>query len=415
MRRRVAITGVGAVTPLGVGADALVEGLLAGRSGVGPLTLFDPASLPTKIAAQVPLAEGELAYRDRKIAFALMAAREAMAQASSVGSAPGGQEGGQGAGVSFGVGLEVFSMPDMVAHRHAGAQMPEARRDRLSFLQTPSDLCVHLISRDHGLRAVPSTHVSACAAGADAIGVAYRLVATGRRRWMVAGGTDSMINPLGVAGFSKLGATSPSAEDPETASRPFDRRRNGFVLGEGAGALVLEPLEEAEARGVEILGELLGYGCSFDAHGISEPHPEGRGAWQAMRRALDDAGLTAEDIDSVNAHGTSTPKNGPMETRALKRLLGARAFEVPISAPKSMIGHLISAAGAVEAIAAIGCMRQGRVHPTLNLDEPDPLCDLDYVPKVARRCAQRAVLSSSFAFGGQNAALVLGRGHGGVR
>ncbi len=409
MRRRVVVTGVGAVTPLGIGAEALGEGLLAGRSGVGMLTLFDPAELPTRVAAQVPLGDEALGFRDRKIAFAVMAAEEAFSQSRACGSEPGGALGGQGAGVSLGVGLEVFSMQDMVAQRHGGAQVPSDRRARLTFLQTPSDLCVHLVSQVIGARAAPITHVSACAAGTDAIGVAFRLVASGRRRWMLAGGADSMINPLGVAGFSKLGATSPSWEEPQKVSRPFDRRRNGFVLGEGAGALVLEAREDALARGAQILAEIVGYGCSFDAHGISEPHPDGRGAWQAMVRAVADAGIEPGDIDAVNAHGTSTPKNGPMETLALKRLLGDRAWSVPISAPKSMIGHLISAAGAVEAVGAIHGMRAGRVHPTINLDEPDPLCDLDYVPHVARSVEQRHVLSTSFAFGGQNAAIVLRR------
>jgi 3-oxoacyl-[acyl-carrier-protein] synthase II len=270
---------------------------------------------------------------------------------------------------------------------------------------------VHLIAREHGLYAPPLVHVSACAAGTDAIGAAYRMVASGRRRAMLAGGTDSMIHPLGVAGFCALSATSTRNEDPSRASRPFDKTRDGFVMGEGAGALLLERWEDAVARGAPIAGEVSGYGASFDAHGISEPHPEGRGAWQAMKRALDDAGIGPEAIDAVNAHGTGTPKNDPVETLALKTLLGARARHVPISATKSMIGHLISAAGAVEAIAALACMRRGVVHPTLNLETPDPDCDLDYVPGArARPHAQRHVLSTSYGFGGHNSAIVLSRG-----
>jgi 3-oxoacyl-[acyl-carrier-protein] synthase II len=237
--------------------------------------------------------------------------------------------------------------------------------------------------------------------------MAFRHIATGRSDWMLAGGTDSMINPLGVAGFCALGALSRRNDEPEKASRPFDRARNGFVLGEGAGVLLLETLDSARERGAFIHAEISGYGCSFDAHGISEPHPEGRGAYQAMSRALHDAGLTPESIDAVNAHGTSTSKNDPVETLAIRRLFGEKAKEIPVSATKSMIGHLISAAGAVEAIAAITCMEAGMVHPTINLEDVDPACELDHVRHTARRHHQRAVLSSSFGFGGQNAAIVL--------
>ena len=223
---------------------------------------------------------------------------------------------------------------------------------------------------------------------------------------MLAGGTDSMINPLGVAGFCGIRATTPSNAFPARASRPFDRARDGFVLGEGAGILVLERLDDALARGARIAAEIVGYGNSFDAHRISRPHPDGRGAYQAMARALDDGGVDAAVIDCINAHGTSTRKNDPVETAAVKRLLGQRAYAVPMCATKSMIGHLISAAGAVEAITAIICMRAGWVHPTINLDDPDPACDLDYVAHKARPHRQRYVLSNSFGFGGQNAALV---------
>jgi 3-oxoacyl-[acyl-carrier-protein] synthase II len=277
------------------------------------------------------------------------------------------------------------------------------------FLQTPSDLCVSMLAQRFALCEPPLTHVSACAAGTDALGSAFRMIASGRRRWMMAGGADSMINPLGVAGFCSIGATSTDNDDPPRASRPFDARRSGFVLGEGAGILVLERLEDARARGAEVHAEICGYGASFDAHGISEPHPEGRGAIQAMTRALADAGIRPDEVDCVNAHGTGTPKNDPIETLAIKTVLGARAPRVPVCATKSMTGHLIAAAGAVEAIAAIAGMQASVVHPTINLDRPDPACDLDYVPNAARRYPHRTVLSNSFAFGGQNAAIVLKR------
>jgi 3-oxoacyl-[acyl-carrier-protein] synthase II len=391
----VAVTGLGVVSPIGRTVESFGEALWAGRSGACRITLFDPGELPTRIAAEVPWPEPIL--RDRKVTFALAAADQALA-----GSRPAGQ-----GGLSLGIGLELLALEDLVARDRPGFRLPESRAARLTFLQTPSDLCVHLIARRHGLQAPPLTHVSACAAGTDAIGAAFRLVAGGRRDWMLAGGADSMINPLGVAGFSRIGATTTANHAPETASRPFDRRRDGFLLGEGAAFLVLEPLEAARRRGAHVHAEVVGYGSSFDAHGISEPHPEGRGAYQAMARALDEGQVAPSELDCINAHGTSTPKNDPVETAAIKRLLGPRAREVPVCATKSMIGHLISAAGAVEAVAAILGLEAGRVHPTINLDDPDPLCDLDYVPHVGRRHAQRYVLSNSFAFGGQNASLLL--------
>jgi 3-oxoacyl-[acyl-carrier-protein] synthase II len=402
MKHRVAVTGMGVVCPIATSTSGFTEALLSGRSGVRAITVFDASTLPTRIAGEAELPE-EVPLGDRKIAFAIEAARQAMRQAGAVRL-------GRDAGVSMGVGLELFSMDDLVASRRAGFTLPPRIDERLSFMQTPSDLCVHLVAREHGFGAPPVVHVSACAAGTDAVGAAYRAIASGRRRTMLAGGTDSMINPLGVAGFCALSATSTKNDEPTRASRPFDKTRDGFVMGEGAGVLVLERLDDARARGAEILAEVSGYGASFDAHGISEPHPEGRGALQAMSRAVADAGLGANDIDAVNAHGTGTPKNDPVETLALERLFGDRARAVPVVATKSMIGHLISAAGAVEAIAAILCMRRGMIHPTINLDTPDPDCDLDYVPHRAREHAQRHVLSCSYGFGGHNAAIVLSRG-----
>jgi 3-oxoacyl-[acyl-carrier-protein] synthase II len=397
MKRRVVVTGMGIVSPIGNSVEEFGRNLFAGQSGVGPITLFDPAELPTRIAAEVRWTGPVL--RDRKITFGMEAARQAVESA--------GRPAGRG-GVSLGIGLELFSMDDLAASRRPDFVPPPGRADRMTFLQTPSDLCVHLLAHRYDLTAPPMTHVSACAAGTDALGAAFRRIASGRCDWMLAGGTDSMINPLGVGGFCRIGATSTANDRPQQASRPFDRRRDGFVLGEGAGLLLLESLDSARRRGARIHAELLGYGNSFDAHGISEPHPEGRGAWQAMNAALAEGETSPEEVDAINAHGTSTPKNDPAETLAIKRLLGPRAAEVPVCATKSMIGHLISAAGAVEAIAAILCMEQGRVHPTLNLDEPDPACDLDYVPHRAREHRQRRVLSNSFGFGGQNASLLLG-------
>ena len=402
---RVAVTGLGVVSPIGIGVAAFGEALFSGRSGVGPITVFEPATLATRIAAQVAIDPGDLPYRDRKVAFALMAADQAMKDASACGTAPAVD----GAGIAMGVGLELFSMEDLVEFRRPGFALPSDPHARLTFLQTPSDVCVHLLSQKYALRTPPFVLVSACAAGTDALGTAFRLVASGRRRVMLAGGTDSMINPLGVAGFCTLMATSTKNDAPTRASRPFDRARDGFVLGEGAGVLVLEAWDDAIARGAKVHAELAGYGTSFDAHGISEPHPEGRGAAQAMARAIESAGLTAADVDVINAHGTGTPKNDPAEALAIHRVFGARAARIPVCATKSMIGHLISAAGAVEAVASILGLQRGLLHPNPNLDEQDPACVLDVVGKQARVLPHRTVLSSSFGFGGQNAAIVLRR------
>jgi len=406
VKYRVAVTGLGVVSPVGNSVDAFFSAVLNGHSGVGPITLFDPAGLPTRIAAEVRLPSDIQVHRDRKITFALLAAEQAVRDATRDDSTP--LPAGDSAAVSLGVGLELFSLQDM-AELLAGNAVAGSFDRRLTFLQTPADLCVHLIALRYGLRQSPQIHVSACAAGADAIGRAFRLVAGGQRRFMLAGGSDSMINPLGVAGFSSLGALSRRNDVPTEASRPFDLHRDGFVLGEGAAVLVLERLDDARARGAPVHAEIVGYGNALDADDISRPHPEGRGALAAMRRALADAGVRPEAVGCVSAHATSTPLNDRIETAALRSLLGRRAADVPVVAAKSMIGHLIAAAGAVETVAAILCLREGVLHPTVNLKTPDPACDLDYVAGGRRRHPHEYALSNSFGFGGQNASLLLRR------
>ncbi|MGE0489221.1 MAG: beta-ketoacyl synthase [Vulcanimicrobiota bacterium] len=397
--KRVMVTGIGVVTPLGNSLDALADGLLAGRSGAGPITLFEPARLATRIAAQVDTA-GLPEHPDRKWSFALAASEQAMAGQTldpSLG------------GLSLGIGLDLFSMPDLVQYLHHHGLPPGA--DPQTFLQTPSELCIEAISRRFNLSYPPQTHISACAASTDAIGTAFWTIRRGQRRWMLAGGSDSMINPMGVAGFCKIRATTTRNERPEQASRPFDRGRDGFLLGEGAAVLLLEEQASAQARGATCYGEVLGFGNSFDAHGISEPHPRGLGAVLAMRRALANAAVRPEQIAYVNAHGTSTPKNDPIETLALRAVFGAHAERLWVSSTKSMLGHLISASGAVEVAATLACARRGLVHPTINLEQPDPACDLDYIPEGPRPLpAAGLMLKNSFAFGGQNACLVLGQG-----
>lgn len=393
------VTGIGVVTPLGNSLDELTEGLLAGRPGAGPITLFEPAQLPTRIAAQVD-SSNLPEHPDRKQSFALAASEQAMA-GQTLDPAQGG--------LSLGIGLDLFSMPDLVDYlRHHG--LPPGA-DPQTFLQTPSELCIEAICRRLALTYPPQTHISACAASTDAIGSAFRTIRRGQRQWMLAGGSDSMINPMGVAGFCKIRATTTRNHAPAQASRPFDRGRDGFLLGEGAAVLLLEERQAALARGAVCYGEVLGYGNSFDAHGISEPHPQGQGALLAMQRALSDAGVSPEEILYINAHGTSTPKNDPIETLALRRLFGSHADKLWVSSTKSMLGHLISASGAVEVAATLACARRGQVHPTLNLEQPDPACDLDYVAEGPRPLpAGSLMLKNSFAFGGQNACLVLGQG-----
>ncbi len=425
---RVVITGIGVATPLGSSLESFRAGLLEGRSGAAEISLFDAGGFRTHIAAQAVGVDAP-PLGDRQSAFALHAAHQALAHAQATGrplhSAPGRTT------VSAGIGLELFSMPDMVRWLQAerapgdearpqvasspagGASGPSSHQALgdlpADFLQAPADRSLHTLARELGFTRMPLLHVSACAASTDAIGHAMRLLRGGRLDWALAGGADSMINPMGLAGFCKLQALTTRNEEPQAASRPFDARRDGFLLGEGAAMFVLETLSHAQRRGATVLAELLGHGNSFDAYGISEPHPEGAGALSAMRRALADAGLSPEAVVHVNAHGTSTPKNDPAEAAALRSLFGVRLEQVSVNATKSMIGHLIAASGAVELAAQVLCARSGWLHATINLDEVDPACALDHVRGSPRRLQgpELVLLKNSFAFGGQNACLAL--------
>ncbi len=401
MTHRVVITGIGVVLPNGNNPESYRDNLIAGKSGAGPITLFDAGEMPTRIAAEVKW-DGPLVAEDRRTTFAIEAARQAYDNANLCGSAPKGD-----GRLCVGVGLEVFAPADMAKMQRADFELPEELAKRLKFLHMPGDLMPHVVSERFGFRRPPLVMISACASSADAIGSCYREIAHGRQRWMMGGGTDSMVTPLGIIAFSKLCALSTLNESPEKAARPFSRDREGFVMGEGASMLVLERLEDAEARGAEIYGEIVGYGHSLDAFGIAEPHPEGRGALQAMQRALDDGGLHPDQVDVINGHATATRKNDPIESLACKNLLGDRAKEVPICATKSMIGHIIAGSAAAEIVATVVCMNVDMVHPTLNLHDPDPECDLDYVPLVARPHKTTLALCNSFGFGGMNATIAV--------
>jgi 3-oxoacyl-[acyl-carrier-protein] synthase II len=421
-RRRVAITGLGLVTPLGNDALSTWRALLEGQSGAGPITLFDGRGFPTRIGCEVkgfdPDAAGDrrlLKLSSRQHRFALAAAWEAMRDAgAAVGEDSAGRWGcvvGSGMVLSdFGGLVELhrkFVREDRLDDRLLGARGVSEVGDPMEFCRTQTVTGLSLLTRRFGLKGYGATVHTACASGGQALGTALKVIRSGRADAVLAGGFDSMIHPLGLSGFCLLGALSTDNHAPESASRPFDRTRNGFVLGEGAGFLVLEEWEVARRRGARIHAELAGDGNSLSAYRITDSHPSGEGPIQAMRAALADAGADPGEVDYINAHGTSTPMNDKSECRAIEAVLGDRARAVPVSSTKSQMGHLIAAAGAVEAGLCVLAIRNGSLPATMNLLHPDPECDLDFVPNRARTGRVRVALSNSFGFGGSNNCLVL--------
>ena len=424
--RRVVVTGMGALTPVGGDVASTWDSLREGRGGVAPIGLFDASGFATRIAAELkgfdladhlgPAAEG-WARHSRNTRMALAAGWEAARQA--------GLDGGNAVdpgrfGIYLGSGEGQTDFPrfvDLVHRSRVGAAVDSAGFTRRGVAaldlmneseQEPGTPAGHLASF-LGARGPNASCLTACAASAQAIGEAAELIRDGDADVMMAGGVHSMIHPLGLSGFILLTAMSTRNDDPARASRPFDRDRDGFVIGEGAGMVVLEDLDHARGRGATILGELVGHASTADAFRLTDCHDEGRGAIAAIRQALAEARLNPEDVDYVNAHGTSTHVNDSVETLALKRALGEHARRVPVSSTKSMTGHLIAAGGAVEAIACLLAIRDGVVPPTINLDDPDDDCDLDYVPHDARDRRVDVAMSNSFGFGGQNTTLVLRR------
>jgi len=419
LRRRVVITGLGWVTPLGSDVETVWRRLLAGESGVAPTTLFDPAGFPTTIAAEVKdwnlaaagLDPARWRHLGRHPQFMLAAGQRAIQDSGildrSFDPARLGIYLGSGEGnadfASF-CNLLDDSLPlnDVDLARYT--QLALERLDPTAEAeQEPHMTAYHLASLCDAQGPVSNT-LTACAASAQAAGEAAELIRSGKVDMMLAGGSSSMIHPFGVSGFSLLTALSTRNATPATASRPFDRDRDGFVLGEGAGAVVLEAFDHAQARGARIYGELCGYGSTSDAYRITDVHPDGRGAARAMSLALADAELAPDAIDYISAHGTSTDANDRLETLAIKKTFGPAAERIPASSIKSMTGHLITATG-----VSLLAIRDGVAPPTINLETPDPACDLDYVPNSARELPCRHVLSNSFGFGGQNVTLVLGR------
>ncbi len=408
--RRVVITGLGAVTPIGNTVATYWSGLQSGANGVAPITLFDASKHACRFAAEVKdfdpsgvLDPKETKRWDRFCQFGVVAAKEALAQSGLEITDANRQR----IGVIIGSGVGGLLTMETQAHVLEGKGP-----GRVSPFTVPMmipNMATGLAAIALGAQGPSSAVATACAAGSNAIGDAFRLLQQGHADAMVCGGAESAITPLGVAGFASAKALSFRNDDPATASRPFDAERDGFVIGEGAGILVLETLEHAQARGAEILGEVVGYGMTCDAHHITSPIPGGLGGARAMSLALADAGLKADDIDYVNAHGTSTPANDSNETAAIKTALGERAKAIPVSSTKSMTGHLLGGSGGIEAVAAVLALQNGVVPPTINHQNPDPACDLDVVPNQAREQIISTALSNSFGFGGHNVCLAFRR------
>ncbi|MFC4638503.1 beta-ketoacyl-ACP synthase II [Deinococcus hohokamensis] len=407
--KRVVITGLGPVTPIGTGAQAYAEAQRAGRSGIGPVTHYDPKNVASKIAGQVnedlsPWVDAREARKlDRYVQLALAAAALAVQDSGLTEEELRGERTGTLVGSGIG-GIKTFEDQSRVLF--------ERDASRISPMFVPmmiANMATGHVAMRYGATGPSSTVVTACATGSGAIGDAARYIQLGLADIMIAGGTEAAVTELAMGGFANMKALSTRNDSPETASRPFSATRDGFVLGEGAGVVILEEYEHAVKRGATIYAELVGYGTSADAHHITMPAPEGRGAQVAMRMALATAGVNPEQVGYINAHGTSTHFNDLHETQGIKHVFGEQAYKLAVSSTKSMTGHLLGAAGAIEAIAVAQALKDGVLPPTINLTDPDPDLDLDYIPEGARQQQVEYALSNSFAFGGQNAALLFKR------
>ncbi|MGD1928500.1 MAG: beta-ketoacyl-ACP synthase II [Leptolyngbyaceae cyanobacterium] len=406
-KKRVVITGLGAITPIGNDLASYWQGLLAGRSGVGPITHFDAAQHVTRIAAEVKGFD-PLQYMDRKDAkrmdrfaqFAVATSQQALADAQLEITALNAEQIGVMIGTGVG-GLKIMEEQQAV-YLNRGPS-------RCSPFMVPmmiANMAAGLTAIHTGAQGPNSCPVTACAAGSNAIGDAFRLVQQGYAQAMICGGTEAAVTPLSVAGFGSARALSTRNDEPQIASRPFDRDRDGFVIGEGCGILILEALDHALSRGARIYAEITGYGMTCDAYHMTAPVPGGAGAARCIQLALKDAGVTPDQVSYINAHGTSTPANDPTETQAIKTALGDAAQKIPVSSTKSMTGHLLGGSGGIEGVAATMAVHQDQVPPTINLDNPDENCDLDYVPNQSRALPVDVTLSNSFGFGGHNVTLV---------
>jgi 3-oxoacyl-[acyl-carrier-protein] synthase II len=411
--RRVVVTGLGAVTPIGNDVTSYWEGLSSGRNGVAPITLFDASAHACRFAAEVKdfdpsayIEPKESKRWDRFCQFGVVAAKQAVAHAGLTID----DSNAHRIGTAIGSGVGGLLMMETQAH-----VLADKGPSRVSPFTVPMmipNMATGLTAIAIGAKGPSSAVATACAAGSNAIGDAFRLIQLGQADAMVCGGAESAITPLGVAGFASAKALSFRNDDPATASRPFDAERDGFVIGEGAGVLVLESLEHAQARGAEILAEVVGYGMTCDAHHITSPTPGGVGGAEAMRLALQDARIEADAVDYVNAHGTSTPANDSNESSAIKSALGDRAKQIPVSSTKSMTGHALGAAGGIESVAVVKALETGILPPTINLESPDDEFDLDFVANEAVERPIDYAINNSFGFGGHNVSLVFGRWKG---
>ena len=407
---RVVITGMGAMTPLGESVDEYWDNLVDGRSGIGPMTLCDASQFPSRISGEVSGFDPDT-YMDRRdhrrmARFSQLAVAAAAVAIENAGLDLSGQDLDR-IGVVMGNGNGGFPTTEENARiliRRGGMRMSP-----FFIPMILPNMAAANVSRIFGLKGYTSTIITACAAGTQGIGEAAVAIQRGVADVVLGGGCEAGISQLGLGGFNVIKALSRRNQDPEKASRPFDAKRDGFVPSEGAAMLVMESIEHAVTRGADILAEVIGYGVSSDAFHAVQPDEDGSGAARAVRWALEDAELSPGDISYINAHGTSTPKNDHVETLAIKRVFGERAYSVPVSSTKSMIGHALGGAGALEAVACVKSIQDGVVHPTVNYEYPDPECDLDYVPNEARPADVATVLSNSFGFGGQNACVVFGR------
>jgi 3-oxoacyl-[acyl-carrier-protein] synthase II len=406
LKRRVVITGLGAVTPLGNSAEESWRGICSGKSGIGRITKFDTTAFDTKIAGEVK-AFDPLQYVNKKeyrrlddfILYALAAAEMAVLDAGHTGI------GGERSGVI--IGSAIGGLATLEKEKETVLRAGPRRVATFMIPAVLANLAAGHVSIRFGLRGPISCPATACAAGTNAVGDAFRMIRDGYADLMVTGGVEAAVTPLAVAGFNAMRALSTKNEEPEKASRPFDQKRDGFVIGEGCGLVVLEELAAALKRGAEIYGEVVGYGLTSDAFHMAAPPPGHEGAVRCMRVALADGGVTPEEVDYINAHGTSTSLNDLYETQAIKAVFGDRSPGVPVSSTKSMTGHMLGAAGGVETVFTALAIRDRIMPPTINLDEPDPECDLDYVPQRARAKEIRVAMSNTFGFGGVNATLVL--------
>ncbi|MCZ6671054.1 MAG: beta-ketoacyl-ACP synthase II [Acidobacteria bacterium] len=408
MGRRVVITGIGLVSPLGVGTEVTWNALLEGKSGIGPITRFDLAGFPSKIAGEVKgfdpldfMSSKDLRKMDLFIQYACAASSIAMENSGLRIDSSNAER----IGVYIGSGIGGLGLIEG-QHKKFLASGPR-KISPFFIVGLIVNLATGQVSIRHGAKGPNLACATACATGTHAIGDSFRLIANGSADAMIAGGSEAVITPLAVGGFSAMRALSTRNEEPEKASRPFDKDRDGFIMGEGAGVVILEELRSAQERGAKMFAEIVGYGLSGDAFHVSAPSDNGDGPFRVMRNAINDAGIKPSEIQYINAHGTSTPAGDRIETLAIKRVFGESAPGIPISSTKSMTGHLLGAAGGLEAGITALVLQNGIIPPTTNYDTPDPDCDLDYVPNQSRRHPIRYALTNSFGFGGTNASLVL--------